>query len=480
MGLLGFDSLDALRASLTARLGRELPGRESPEEIGPVIDRLLLDESRENERRIGALRVSLSAVFLGLAVMSGALRGERVIPSTLLAAVVWCGASTGLYVALRRGWYRIWLRRVAPLADATAIVLGTALAARSGDTADGAHAAIAANVSLLAAFLVFTGALRMTRVSTRLSSGLAVFVFLAAAVIAHLPLVPTVGIVASLLAFSTFAGRVTEAIRRVIATEVSRLTMERQVDRANAQAAEAGVASTAREEVLRIVAHDLRNPLGTILMSADLLSEPFLPDEQRAKQAAVVRRTGARMNRLIQDLLNVARIDTGGLSAEMKPTPPVLLIANAMELMQPLAAAKSLELLTAVTDVMPDVNADTERIGQVFSNLIGNAIKFTPSGGRITLGAVLADGRVWFSVTDTGPGIPPEQVARVFGPFWQARRSDHRGIGLGLTIAKGIVEAHQGQIGVDSEVGVGTRFFFSLMIGGPIVTAIRPRTPSGV
>ncbi len=466
MGLLGFDSLDALRASLTARLGRELPGRESPEEIGPVIDRLLLDESRYNERRIGALRVSLSTVFLGLAVTSGRFGGVGVAPSTLLAAVVWCGASTVLYVALRRGWYRIWLRRVAPLADTTAIVLGAALAARSAETPQGSHVAIAANVSLLCGFLVFTGALRMTRVATRLSSGLAVFAFLAAAVIAHLSLMPTVGIVAGLLASSAFAGRVTEAIRRVIVTEVSRLTMERQVDRANAQAAEARVASVTREEVLRIVAHDLRNPLGTILMSADLLSEPFLTEELRAKQAAVVKRTGARMNRLIQDLLNVARIDTGGLSAEMKPIAPAQLIANAMELMQPLAAAKSLELVNAVTEGMPDVNADAERIGQVFSNLIGNAIKFTPSGGRITLGAALADGRAWFSVTDTGPGIPPEQVARVFGPFWQARRADNRGIGLGLTIAKGIVEAHQGKIEVDSEVGVGTTFSFSLTIGG--------------
>jgi signal transduction histidine kinase len=426
MGLLGFDSLDALRASLTARLGRELHGRESPEEIGPVIGRLLLDESRYNERRIGALRVSLSTVFLGLAVTSGRFGGVGVAPSTLLAAVVWCGASTVLYVALRRGWY----------------------------------------VSLLCGFLVFTGALRMTRVATRLSSGLAVFAFLAVAVIAHLSLMPTVGIVAGLLASSAFAGRVTEAIRRVIATEVSRLTMERQVDRANAQAAEARVAGVTREEVLRIVAHDLRNPLGTILMSADLLSEPFLTEELRAKQAAVVKRTGARMNRLIQDLLNVARIDTGGLSAEMKPIPPAQLVANAMELMQPLAAAKSLELENAVTEGMPDVNADSERIGQVFSNLIGNAIKFTPSGGRITLAAALTDGRVWFSVTDTGPGIPPEQVARVFGPFWQARRADNRGIGLGLTIAKGIVEAHQGKIEVDSEVGVGTTFSFSLTIGG--------------
>lgn len=464
MGLLGFDSLDALRASLTARLGRELPGQESPEEFGPVIARLLLDESRANERRIGALRVSLSLVYLGLAIASANFGGAGVWRSTLLAALAWAGVSAVIYVALRRGWYRIWLRRAAPATDAAAIVLGATLAAHSANAQEGLHVALAANVSLLCGFLVFTGALRMTKVSTRLSSALAVAAFLVVAVIAHLSIMPTVGIVAGLLASSALAGRVTEAIRRVIATEVDSLTMERQVDRANALVAEARVASAAREEVLRIVAHDLRNPLGTILMSADLLSEPLLTDELRAKQAAVVKRTGARMNRLIQDLLNVARMDTTGLSVDRSPIAPTQLVANAMEVMQPLAAERSLELVAAVADGLPGVNADAERIGQVFSNLIGNAIKFTPAGGRITLSAALADGRVWFSVTDTGAGIPPEQLERVFGPFWQARKADNRGIGLGLTIAKGIVEAHQGAIGVDSEVGVGTRFWFGLEI----------------
>ena len=111
---------------------------------------------------------------------------------------------------------------------------------------------------------------------------------------------------------------------------------------------------------------------------------------------------------------------------------------------------------------LPDVNADVERIGQRFSNLIGNAVKFAPTGGRITFSAALADGRVWFSVTETGAGIPPEQLEQVFGPFRQARKADNRGIGLGLTIAKGIAEAHHGTIGVDSEVGVRTRCWFRL------------------
>jgi signal transduction histidine kinase len=261
---------------------------------------------------------------------------------------------------------------------------------------------------------------------------------------------------------SILSGRATEAIRRVIATEVGRMRMERQVDRANARAAEAQAASTAREEVLRIVAHDLRNPLSTILMAADLLGEPSLTDEVRSKQAAVVKRTGGRMNRLIHDLLNVARMETGRLAIEARDVEPAQLIANAIELMQPLASEASISLVTDLSEALPLVSADVERIGQVFSNLLGNAIKFTPAGGTITLRADAVDGRVWFSVTDTGPGIAKEHVDQVFGQFWQGRKTDRRGIGLGLTIARGIVEAHGGKIGLDSEIGVGTRFWFSL------------------
>lgn len=461
MSLLGFDSLDALRTSLTAKLGREIPNRDSADDFAPVVGRLLLDEARENERRIAALRLTLSLVYLALTVASPAVAGTRISLVTLLAAEAWTLVTALLYLALRRGWYRTWLRRAAPAADAMAIVIGATLAAGVGA---GSQAARTANVSLLCGFLVFTGALRLTRIATRLSSALAIAAFLSVAFIAHLPPLPAIGIVAGLIAMSTLSGRATEAIRSVIATEVGRITMAHQVDRANARAAEAQAASAAREEVLRIVAHDLRNPLSTILMAADLIGEPSMTDESRAKQASVVKRTGARMNRLIHDLLNVARMDTGRLTVEVTDLDPMQLIANAVEMMQPLAAEASISLVADVNEQLPRVKADAERIGQVFSNLIGNAIKFTPAGGTITLRADVADGRVWFSVTDTGSGIPPQQVEQVFGQFWQGRKTDRRGIGLGLTIARGIVEAHGGTIGVDSDLGVGTRFWFSLMM----------------
>jgi signal transduction histidine kinase len=457
MSLLRFNSLDALRTSLAARIGRDLPGRDSKEDIAPVIGRLLLDEARENERRIAALRLALSVVYLALAVVSTLTTGLPIGFVSLLAA--WTLASAFLYAALRRGWYRTWLRRVAPGSDAIAIMAGAALTAGVSATTRGA---ITANVSLLCGFLVFTGAMRLTRLSTRLTSALAVVAFLSVAFVVRVPPLPAIGIVAGLIAMSILSGRVTEAIRSVIATEVGRMTMERQVERANARVSEAQAASAAREEVLRIVAHDLRNPLSTILMAADLLGEPSVTTEQRSKHAAIVKRTGARMNRLIYDLLDVAQMDTGQMIVEMREVEPAQLIANAMELMLPLAREASLSLVADIADRLPPVSADPERIGQVFSNLIGNAIKFTPPGGTITLRAELADERVWFSVTDTGAGIPPEQLEKVFGQFWQGQRTDRRGIGLGLTIARGIVEAHGGKIGVDSELRVGTRFWFGL------------------
>lgn len=463
MSFLGFNSLDALRLSIAARLGQETTGRESRDDLSPMIGKLLVDEARSNEQRIATFRTLLALVYLGLAAETRLAAGGAISNSAVTAAIIWSVASVLLYTALRRAWYPPWLRRVIPVADAAAIVIGATLAARGSGAPGEPHASVAGNVSVLCAFLVFTGALRLTRVATAISSTLAVVAFVVVAVVAHLSPMPVVGIIAGLLVLSSLSGRMTDAIRRVISTEVGRSSMERQVERANARVAEAQAAKTAREEVLRIVAHDLRNPLGTLLMAADLVADPSMSPDSRIKQAAVIKRTGSRMNRLIQDLLNVARMDTGRMTVDPQPVDPEQLIAAAIELMRPLALERKLTLEEAVAGGLPQVSADSERIGQVFSNLIGNAIKFTPAGGRITLGAEQSDGRVWFSVTDTGPGIPPEQVEKVFGEFWQARRTDSRGIGLGLTIAKGIVEAHGGKIGVDSEVGVGTKFWFSVL-----------------
>jgi signal transduction histidine kinase len=177
-----------------------------------------------------------------------------------------------------------------------------------------------------------------------------------------------------------------------------------------------------------------------------------------------MRRAGKQMNHLIQDLLDVKRIENGHLAVEPRPVAALTLLTEAVELLRSLAAASALELLLDAPEELPQINADPLRIQQVLSNLIGNAIKFTPQGGHITLrGARIAE-EVRVAVADSGPGIPAEQLPHIFGQFWQGRRSDRRGIGLGLVIAKGIVEAHNGRIWVESTVGEGSNFYFTLPV----------------
>ena len=236
---------------------------------------------------------------------------------------------------------------------------------------------------------------------------------------------------------------------------------------------EAQQATRARDEILAVVAHDLRNPLNTVVMAAGLMLESTSPEHaQERRQAEIVRRAADRMNRMIQDLLDVRRMESGRLSLEPRPEPVVGLVAETLELLRPLASGSTIRLDTNLAPDLPPVIADAARIHQVLSNLIGNAVKFTPRDGRITVCAEKVDGEIRFAVIDTGPGIPAEEVPHIFGRFWQSKPSDRRGIGLGLAIAKGIVEAHQGRIWVESSVGLGSTFYFTLPI------ASQPETPS--
>jgi PAS domain S-box-containing protein len=228
---------------------------------------------------------------------------------------------------------------------------------------------------------------------------------------------------------------------------------------------EATQATRARDEMLGVVAHDLRNPLNTIFMGASLMLEVIGDPESRlSKQAQMVHRAAERMNRLIQDLLDVRRIDSGRMAIEVRPEAVDALLNEAMDMLRPLATAASLELSCMVGRELPRVAADSARILQVLSNLVGNAIKFTPPGGKVRLRAELENREVRFAVSDTGPGIAADQLPHIFGRFWQATRADRRGIGLGLAIAKGIVEAHRGRIWVESQVGIGSDFIFTLPV----------------
>ena len=235
---------------------------------------------------------------------------------------------------------------------------------------------------------------------------------------------------------------------------------------------EAERATRARDQMLGVVAHDLRNPLSTILMASQLLTETLEPESPSSRQVAMMRRAGERMNRLIQDLLDVKRIENGRLMVEPRSVPALSLLTEAAEMLRPLAAANKLELLLETVDELPFVNADPNRVQQVLSNLIGNAIKFTPRGGRITMRGEQLANEVRLAVTDTGPGIPAEQLPHVFGQYWQGSRADRRGIGLGLAIAKGIVEGHNGRIWVESTVGEGSSFYFTLPVAEAGVGAL--------
>ena len=217
-------------------------------------------------------------------------------------------------------------------------------------------------------------------------------------------------------------------------------------------------ATKARDEILGIVAHDLRNPLTAVVSLADVLRKKQ-DDREIADEIAYAAK---RMNRLIQDLLDVARMEAGRLSLKRARVPVAEIISDAIEAQMPLASAASLELRLDAAPDMHEVWADRDRLLQVFENLIGNAIKFTSPGGRITLGATAGADEVVFSVSDTGGGIAASHLPHIFDRFWQAPENTPRGMGFGLAIVKGIVETHGGRVWVESQPGRGSTFLFTI------------------
>jgi PAS domain S-box-containing protein len=238
-------------------------------------------------------------------------------------------------------------------------------------------------------------------------------------------------------------------------------------------------AVTARDEVLGIVAHDLRNPLSTIMMQTEMLERADGQAERRDQTPRlVILRSAQRMNRLIQDLLDVAVVEGGQLLWVARERQSVAdLVRDAAEMQRPLAKRAGMELTVDVERDLPELSIDRDRLLQVFGNLVGNALKFTPMGGYISVRAMLKDRNVLFSVADSGSGIAPENVPHVFDRFWQAsKRAGRLGAGLGLPITKGIIEAHGGRVWVESAIGRGTTFFFTIPIAAPDASIARPRT----
>jgi len=221
-------------------------------------------------------------------------------------------------------------------------------------------------------------------------------------------------------------------------------------------------ATKARDDLLGVVVHDLRNPLNTMLLHAALLHEGSVPG-QRERSVHAIERSANRMQRLIQDLLDVSRIEAGELPMETARLVAKQVLTEAVEAQRALAAAASLDLRLVAPDETLEIWADRDRLYQIFENLIGNAIKFTDAGGTITVAAIAQANDVLFFVSDTGHGIAAADLPHVFDRFWQADQLARRkGAGLGLPIVKGLVEAHGGRIWLDSTPNRGTTFYFTL------------------
>ncbi len=226
----------------------------------------------------------------------------------------------------------------------------------------------------------------------------------------------------------------------------------------------------ARDDTLSVVSHDLRNPVNAVKMLAGALlqrgNQDRLPEDVR-EQISVVRSAAQQMDTLIQDLLDVSRAEAGRFGVDTQTVSTDALLRDALRTLAPLASDKGVRVVMAWPDTLPDVTVDPERIVQVVSNVVGNAIKFTPTGGTITVTAAGRPDEVLVSVADTGPGVAPDHLPHIFDRYWQSSRRN-RGAGLGLPIAKMIVEAHGGRIWVDSPSGGGATFHFTLPLqSGP-------------
>lgn len=466
------DSRAILASEIADSIRQQLRAKQSAEQLNATIEKSLGEEARRAELKLAYLRGAAAGAF-SLFVL-GRLFFSRVSPippptiGSLGAALIWMTFAAGALALLRRDWYRPWLRRAFPITDAALLVIGLGLSQFGSDPFD-RPPGLSTTFAVLCVVLAFTGAFRLTRSAVKLTTGLAVGALLLTALFGWLPWLAAGGSLVGVVISGALALSVTDMIRRVVINEVGRATLDQLYG-------EAQRVIDAREEILRIVAHDLRNPLNTISMATSLLMDTDGTRETRTSQLRIIRRAGERANRLIQDLLSVTTIEAGRLSIAPRKVAVGDLFNEAWEVLEPIAREKALTLQVNAADDLPAVRADPSRVLQVFSNLVGNAVKFTPSGGTITLSAARADGRVLCSVSDTGPGIPAAQIPRLFGKFWQAQRGDARGVGLGLAIARGIVEAHGGTITVESVVGRGSVFSFALPLWGEDATRLQSRT----
>ena len=213
-----------------------------------------------------------------------------------------------------------------------------------------------------------------------------------------------------------------------------------------------------REQILAIVSHDLRNPLGAILMIADALVKKGAP----GLPAGRIKRSAERMLRLIEDLLDFASIEAGRLSIKRQPQDPGWLVQEAITGFESVAQELGLHLTAEIAPDLPRIFCDRDRVLQVLSNLIGNATKVTPRGGRIAVRVAALRNELLFAISDDGPGINEEDLKHLFERYWRSDHVTYKGTGLGLAIAMGIISAHSGRIWANSTPGQGATFSFTI------------------
>jgi signal transduction histidine kinase len=258
-----------------------------------------------------------------------------------------------------------------------------------------------------------------------------------------------------------------QSIANLVAAAVQRHRAQAEREKSLAEARRAGAA---RDRAVSIVSHDLVNPLSTVQICASALLDQQPPSVAEMRHMAdIIQRSATWMRQIVQDLLDHTSLDAGRLVLNRQPTGVSEVMSAAEVMFAPVAREQELEFHVHTGPSLPAVYADQRRLLQVLSNLLGNAMKFTPAGGRVVLSARLGNGSgagVRFQVRDTGPGIAPEDQEHIFDWFWHAERAGRGGSGLGLAIAAGLVRAHGGQLRVESDGHCGSRFRFTVPCTG--------------
>jgi signal transduction histidine kinase len=262
-----------------------------------------------------------------------------------------------------------------------------------------------------------------------------------------------------------------ETLRDERAEKVHLLAVERQETDKDLSSERAGAddALATRDEFLGVVSHDLRTMLNAIVGFAALIEAAVAKENHEdavAGHARRIQRSGARMNRLIGDLVDVASIEAGKLTVTRDVADPVQVVSEAADTFQAQAVKAGISIVTDIVPPLSHASFDAARILQVLSNLLSNALKFTRAEGKVVVRLEQKTGDLQFTVTDTGTGIPADLLEAVFTRFHQVTPNDRRGLGLGLYISKCIVQGHGGQIWAESRVGEGSTFVFTLPVLG--------------